>query len=82
MPADLILEVELYDVYTLIFEYSEIKTVDGEVRTNNLEVINKDYSDKVSYDVVSKDFRDIEKIFEKYGNKIIVEFKNKEVLVK
>ena len=77
-----ILEVELYDVYTLIFEYSEIKTVDGEVRTNNLEVINKDYSDKVSYDVVSKDFRDIEKIFEKYSNKIIVEFKNKEVLVK
>ena len=77
-----ILEVELYDVYTLIFEYSEIKTVDGEVRTNNLEVINKDYSDKVSYDVVSKDFRDIEKIFEKYTNKIIVEFKNKEVLVK
>ena len=77
-----ILEVELYDVYTLIFEYSEIKTVDGEVRTNNLEVVNKDYSDKVSYDVVSKDFRDIEKIFEKYGNKIIVEFKNKEVLVK
>ena len=77
-----ILEVELYDVYTLIFEYSEIKTVDGEVRTNNLEVINKDYSDKVSYDVVSKDFRDIEKIFEKYDNKIIVEFKNKEVLVK
>lgn len=77
-----ILEVELYDVYTLIFEYSEIKTVDGEVRTNNLEVVNKDYSDKVSYDVVSKDFRDIEKIFEKYSNKIIVEFKNKEVLVK
>lgn len=77
-----ILEVELYDVYTLIFEYSEIKTVDGEVRTNNLEVINKEYSDKVSYDVVSKDFRDIEKIFEKYDNKIIVEFKNKEVLVK
>lgn len=77
-----ILEVELYDVYTLIFEYSEIKTVDGEVRTNNLEVVNKDYSDKVSYDVVSKDFRDIKKIFEKYDNKIIVEFKNKEVLVK
>ena len=77
-----ILEVELYDVYTLIFEYSEIKTVDGEVRTNNLEVVNKDYSDKVSYDVVSKDFRDIKKIFEKYSNKIIVEFKNKEVLVK
>ena len=77
-----ILEVELYDVYTLVFEYSDIKLVDGEVRNNNLEVTRKDYSDKVTYDVVSKDFRDIEKIFEKYSGKITVNFKNKEVLVK
>ncbi len=77
-----ILEVELYDIYTVVFEYTDIKLVDGEVRNNNLEVTNKDYSDKVSYDVVSKDFRDIEKIFEKYNGKIIVNFKNKEVLVK
>ena len=75
-----ILEVD--DVYTLVFEYSDIKLADGEVRNNNLEVVNKDYSDKVSYDVVSKDFRDIEKIFEKYNGKINVNFKNKEVLVK
>lgn len=77
-----ILEVELYDVYKLIFEYSDIKLADSEVRNNNLEVIAKDYSDKVIYEVVSKDFRDIEKIFEKYNSKISVEFKNKEVLVK
>ena len=77
-----ILEVELYDVYTLVFEYSDIKLADSEVRNNNLEVTNKEYSDKVSYDVVSKDFRDIEKIFEKYSGKITVNFKDKEVLVK
>ena len=77
-----ILEVDLYDVYTLVFEYSEIKIIDGEVRNNSLEVINKDYSDKVAYDVVSKDNRDIEKIFEKYSDKINIKFKNKEVLVK
>ena len=77
-----ILEVELYDVYKLIFEYSDIKLADGEVRNNNLEVIAKDYSDKVIYEVVSKDFRDIEKIFEKYNGEISVKFKNKEVLVK
>lgn len=77
-----ILEVELYDVYTLIFEYSDIKLADNEVRNNNLEITNKEYSDKVTYEVVSKDFRDIEKIFEKYNGKIIANFKNKEVLVK
>lgn len=77
-----ILEVEFYDVYTLIFEYADIKITDGEVRNNNLEVINKDYSDKVTYDVVSKENKDIEKIFEKYTGKITVNYKNKTVLEK
>ena len=77
-----ILEVEFYDVYSLIFEYSDIKITDGEVRNNNLEVINKDYSDKVTYDVVSKESKDIEKISEKYSGKISVNYKNKTVLEK
>ncbi len=77
-----ILEVELYDIYTIIFEYSDIKTVDNEIRSNALEVTNKEYYDKVNYDVVSKDNRNIEEIFEKYKNKLTVKYKNKEVLVK
>ena len=77
-----ILEIEEYDVYNLIFEYSNIKIADSEVRNNNLEVIDKDYTDKVSYDVVSKDNRDILKIFEKYSGKISVNFKNKQFLEK
>lgn len=77
-----ILEVESYDVYSLVFEYSDIKLTDGEIRNNNLEVISKDYSDKVIYDVVSKDGRDIEEIFKKYENKISVKFKNKQILEK
>ena len=77
-----ILEIEEYEIYTITFEYSEIKTADTEVRNNSLEVIDKDYSDKVSYDVVSKDERDIEKIFEKYSGKIKTSFKNKQFLEK
>ena len=77
-----ILDIEEYDVYKLVFEYSDIKIADSEVRNNNLEVIDKEYSDKVSYDVVSKDNRDILKIFEKYSGKISVEFKNKQFLEK
>lgn len=77
-----IVEIEEYGVYKLIFEYSDIKTVDGEVRNNQLTAIDKEYSDKVSYDVVSRDNRNIEQIFEKYSGKIIVEYKNKQFLEK
>jgi putative IMPACT (imprinted ancient) family translation regulator len=77
-----IVEIEEYDVFELVFEYSDIKTVDGEVRNNSLEAIDKDYSDKVIYQVISRDGRDIEKIFEKYSGKISVEFKNKQFLEK
>ena len=77
-----IVEIEEYDVFELVFEYSDIKTVDTEIRNNTLEVIDKQYTDKVSYDVVSKDNRDIRKIFEKYSGKISVGFKNKQFLEK
>ena len=52
------------------------------MRTNNLDVIDKQYSDKVSYDIVSKDNRDLLKIFEKYSGKIVIDFKNKQFLEK
>ena len=77
-----IVEIEEYGVYKLIFEYSDIKTVDSEVRNNQLTTIDKEYSDKVSYDVVSRDNRNIEQIFEKYTGKIKVEYKNKQFLEK
>ena len=77
-----ILEIEEYDVYEIVFEYSDIKTADSEVRNNSLDVINKEYSDKVRYEIVSKDNRDILKIFEKYSGKISVNFKNKQFLEK
>ena len=77
-----ILEIEEYEIYEIKFEYSDIKLADTEVRNNNLEVIDKQYSDKVIYDIVSKDGRDILKIFEKYSGKINTSFKNKQFLEK
>jgi uncharacterized YigZ family protein len=77
-----IVEIEEYDVYQITFEYSNIKTADGEVRNNQLTTINKYYTDKVSYEIVSKENRDIEKIFEKYSGEISVKYKNKQFLEK
>ena len=77
-----IVEIEEYDVYQITFEYSNIKTADAEVRNNQLTTINKYYTDKVSYEIVSKENRDIEKIFEKYSGEISVKYKNKQFLEK
>ena len=77
-----IVDIEEYDVYEITFEYSDIKLIDTEVRNNCLNTIDKDYSDKVRYHVVSKDNQDIGKIFEKYLGKISVDFKNKQFLEK
>lgn len=77
-----ILEIEEYEVFTITFEYSQIKAADSEVRNNALDVIDKQYSDKVSYDIVSRENRDILKIFEKYSGKISAEFKNRQFLEK
>ena len=77
-----IVEIEEYDVYQITFEYSNIKTADAEVRNNQLTTINKYYTDKVSYEIVSKENRDIKKIFEKYSGEISVKYKNKQFLEK
>ena len=77
-----IVEIEEYEVYKVTFEYSDIKIVDSEVRNNKLESIKKDYSDKVSYNLISPTNQDIEKIFEKYNGKVSVKFLNKQFLEK
>lgn len=77
-----IVEIEEYDVYEVIFEYADIKLVDSEVRNNNLKSIYKDYSNKVTYHIISNDNKDIEKIFEKYNDKLTVNYKNKQFLEK
>ena len=77
-----IVEIEEYEVFKVTFEYSDIKIVDSEVRNNKLESINKDYSDKVIYNLISPTNQNIEKIFEKYNGKILVEFLNKQFLEK
>ena len=49
---------------------------------SKLTIIQKDFGEKISYDLVSKNNRNIKEIFEKFHNKIKVNFKNKQVLKK
>lgn len=77
-----IVEIEEYAVYEITFEYSDIKLVDTEIRNNKLSAIDKIYSDKVIYLTISRDNKDISQIFEKYHDKINVNFKNNQFLEK
>ena len=77
-----IIEVEYYNVYNITFNYYDLKDVEREIRNNKLTIIQKDFSDKISYDLVSKDNKNLEKVFEKFHSKIKVSFKNKQILKK
>ena len=77
-----IVEIEEYKVYEITFEYCDIKLVDTEIRNNNLNTIDKVYSDKVIYFTISRENKDISQIFEKYHEKINVNYKNNQFLEK
>ncbi|WP_299526133.1 YigZ family protein [uncultured Methanobrevibacter sp.] len=77
-----IIEVEYYDVYNIIFDYCDLKNIESEIRHNKLTIIKKEFTTKISYDLVSKDNRNIINIFEKYQNKAKINFKNKQILKK
>lgn len=77
-----IIEIEIYDVYRVVFPYTDIKTIDQEIRNNNLHVVEKYFDENVTYDIVSKDMRDVEKIFEKFTSKIKISLIGSEALEK
>lgn len=77
-----ILEIELYDVYEIIFEYINMKIVEKEIRNNKLKIINKNFTDKVIFEVVSANNINIIDLFEKFSDKILVKYKNKKPMEK
>ncbi|MCQ2972078.1 MAG: hypothetical protein MJ209_02125 [archaeon] len=56
--------------------------MENELRTNNLTIINKNYLEKIEYDVVSSENRNIKEIFIKFKDKVKVIYKNKEAMKK
>lgn len=77
-----IVEIEFYDVYSINFEYSDIKSVEKEIIDNKLSIINKKFEEVVIYEVVSENNIDVESLFKKYEEKIVVKYKNRKALKK
>ncbi|MDR0913134.1 MAG: YigZ family protein [Methanobrevibacter sp.] len=49
-----IIELELYEIYEVIFDYNDIKTVENKIRENNLNILKKEYNEKIRYKIASK----------------------------
>lgn len=51
LDSSKIVEIEEYKIYELSFEYTFIKNIEKEIRENNINVINKEYKEKVNFKI-------------------------------
>ena len=68
-----IVDMELYEIFRFTFEYQHIKTIDGEIRSKNLAVVEKQYETNVIYFVASNNIDMINNIQEKLVNEVKIE---------
>ena len=68
-----IVDMELYEIFKFSFEYQHIKTIDGELRTKNLAIVEKQYEANVIYFVASNNVDMVKSIQEKLANEVKIE---------
>lgn len=68
-----IVDMELYEIFRFTFEYQHIKTIDAEIRSKNLAVVEKQYETNVIYYVASNNIEMINNIQEKLVNEVKIE---------
>ncbi len=77
-----IVEMELYELFKISFNYPEIKLVDTEVRNQHFSVKNKEYEAFVSYTIATDKKDKINNFKERYSDKIQVEYLGQRYLEK
>jgi len=65
-----IVEMKPYNLYEIIFDYSNIKLIDDEIRNNNITVLNKNFKEKIYYKIAIDYHKSINPFFEKLKPKI------------
>lgn len=69
-----IVEMEEYKIYNLSFEYSDIKTIENEIRNHNIIILDKSFEEKVQYKIAIEKDKDIKPFEEKIQTKGQVNF--------
>ena len=68
-----IVDMELYEIFRFTFEYQHIKTIDAEIRSKHLAVVEKQYDAQVIYFVASNNVDMIKNIQEKLADAVKIE---------
>lgn len=77
-----IIEIDYYDVYSIEFDYVDMKTVENEIRKTNLKTVNKSFDQKVVYHLISPEKIAVENVFDKFKNKVFLKFEEKQAFRK
>jgi len=64
-----IVEMGEYKIYNISFEYSDIKTIENEIRKYNLIILEKNFEKSVQYRIAIENDKDIKPFEEKIQNK-------------
>ena len=77
-----IVEMEAYDLFKVTFGYQDIKSIDNDVRSQNLAVTGKEYDSLVRYTIATDNVEKIDGFKEKYNDKIQMEYLGRRYLEK
>lgn len=75
-----IVNMDLFYLFNLSFSYSFIKNVDNELRNPNFRLVNKEYSENVSYIVGVKDKSILDSLNSKFKNQVKIDFLKEDFL--
>lgn len=76
-----IIEMELYQIYEIIFDYILTKHIDKQLRNQKIHILNKRFEDKVCYEIAIKKEEEVEIFHEKFKSQININFLKKEYLI-
>jgi uncharacterized YigZ family protein len=65
-----IIEMRLYNVYKIVFDYQDIKFIDDEIRNYKIAILNKNFQEKINYTIAIDENKTTTPFFEKLSTKI------------
>ena len=77
-----IVDMELYELFSFQFDYQHIKLVDGDLRSQKIDIIDKVYDSSVNYIIAIENKDRINNLKDKLAKEVKIEYLGKKYLKK